>query len=81
MRREKERGMWCKENGKGGGGEGRGGRTESFVHPRSRGTSVNKRRNIFLTRRLPPFLGIAANEVFKYLNTKIYVEGTCMNYA
>lgn len=54
---------------------------ESFVHPRSRGTSVNKRRNIFLTRPLPPFLGIAANEVFKYLNTKIYVEGTCMNYA
>lgn len=54
---------------------------ESFVHPRSRGTSVNKRRNIFLTRPPPPFLGIAANEVFKYLNTKIYVEGTCMNYA
>lgn len=51
---------------------------ESFSFTRAlEGTSVNKRRNIFLTRSL----GIAANEVFKYLNTKIYVEGTCMNYA
>lgn len=56
----------------------RGKGTESNVlsHPRLR-TSVNKRRDIFLTRSF----GIAANEVFKYLNTKIYVEGTCMNYA
>lgn len=38
---------------------------------------MNKLRNIFLTRSL----GIAANEVFKYLNTKIYMEGSRMNYA
>lgn len=42
-----------------------------FVSPR---TSVNKRRNIFLTRS--PSRSIAANQVFKYLSTKIYVEGT-----
>lgn len=46
---------------------------ESFVHPRSRGTSVNKRRNIFLTRPLPPLPRYCSErgiQIFKHENIR-----------
>lgn len=45
---------------------------ESFVHPRSRGTSVNKRRNIFLTRPppLPRYCSERGIQIFKHENIR-----------